>query len=320
MIDGPNKNSNACRLNDCPNSSGTPSTIPRSKHATARVPLSGDIGLYEMHRLSAVEPLESLVATLNALRPDVMVVYSSVAALLADEQLQGRLEIRPRVVAATAEICTDEMDQGIEAAWGVKPCHLYAMTEAIHFGSDCAHHRGVHVFEHLVLLEVVDEPNRPVADGVPGRKILITNLYNHTQPLIRYEVSDMITIDPQPCPCRRPFRLISRIEGRSDDILRLEGIRSDSVSVHPITFRSLLGEIERLKEYQVVYENQGLYLNLVLRGVADEKAFAHELGDRVRRKLASVGARCPAIHVHFTERIPRDPGQLGKLKLVKICN
>src|SRR5207244_2415039 len=119
--------------------------------------------------------------------------------------------------------------------WSVTPFNHYAMTEGP-VGIDCASHRGIHVFEDLCIVENVDSSNRPVPPGSRGDKILFTNLLNYTQPLIRYEVTDMLTMSGEPCPCGRPFSLISGIDGRLDDVLYLESIDGGEVPVHPNHF------------------------------------------------------------------------------------
>ena len=79
---------------------------------------------------------------------------------------------------------------------GVGRCALnqYGASEGGTFAVECESHTGLHIFEDLVLLEVVDADNRPVPPGTHGEKVLLTVLFNHTQPLIRYELSDSVRL------------------------------------------------------------------------------------------------------------------------------
>ena len=77
--------------------------------------------------------------------------------------------------------------------------------------------------------------------------MLVTNLYNHTQPLIRYEVTDQVTLIAGRCPCGSSFRRIEDPQGRLDDIFDY----ADGLSVHPHVFRSALGQQPAVIEYQV---------------------------------------------------------------------
>jgi phenylacetate-coenzyme A ligase PaaK-like adenylate-forming protein len=287
------------------------------RHATARLSQSADFGLYRMSRRTVLEPIDEIVAALNDFQPDCMTTYPSIGSLLAIEQLEGRLSISPRAITVTSEVCTEDMARKMQSAWGIKLCNWYAMCEAINLGASCPEGQGIHLFEDMALVEVVDENNRPVPDGRPGKKMLLTNLYNFTQPLIRYEVSDMLTISSEPCPCGRPFRVITSLEGRSDEILRFESPESSFVEVHPHHFRDLFGGFLRLKQYQVIQEDDGLRLRLVLRRFEDKDAFADRVRHKMTEMLESHGATCPPLVLEFVERIERDPKKMGKLQLIK---
>jgi phenylacetate-coenzyme A ligase PaaK-like adenylate-forming protein len=286
------------------------------RHATARVSQSADFGLYKVMRRTVLDPTHEIVAALNQFQPDCLTTYPSAGALLAIEQLEGRLFISPRAITVTGEVCTQDMTRKIQAAWGIKLCNWYAMCEAINLGASCPEARGIHLFEDLAIVEVVDENNHPVPDGTPGKKMLLTNLSNRTQPLIRYEVSDMLTISPEPCPCGRPFRVVTQLEGRSDEILQFEATDSGVVEIHPHHFRDLLGGFLRLKQYQVMQEGDGIRLHLVLRGHEDRDALTDKVRQKMTRMLESHGAVCPPLIIEFVEKIERDAKKMGKLRLI----
>jgi phenylacetate-CoA ligase len=287
------------------------------RHGTSRVPESIDFGLAIFQRLAVESPIKKLVGCLNTFQPEVLTSYPSIISMLALEQQEGHLKISPRVVVTTAEVCTEDMKNKIKDAWGITPFNSYAMTEMPFLGTTCSHNKGIHVFEDMTVLEVVDENNRPVPDGVLGHKILITNLFSYTQPIIRYEITDMIEMSEEPCSCGRPFRLIKSVEGRNDDILELEGIHSGSVPVHPIHFRTELGLIHELRQYQVVHKKDSLHFNLVLRGPTNRDHLAARVESILKKRLESIEVKCPPIKVHFVDELEREQNQSGKLKLIK---
>jgi phenylacetate-coenzyme A ligase PaaK-like adenylate-forming protein len=215
----------------------------RPLHMTFRMAASIDVGLYRVLRLEAATPLAEMVEALNRYQPEFLYAYGSVLGLLAAEQLDGRLRIGPTVIASSGETHTDELRDAIRAAWGTSSFELYAMTEAGILGSHCDHHSGIHLFEDQAIVEVVDEQGRPVPDGQVGHKLLVTNLVLRTQPLIRYEVSDMVAVAGERCPCGRPFRLLRAIEGRNDDILYLPAAAGGTAAVHPLALRTALAGI-----------------------------------------------------------------------------
>ena len=286
-------------------------------HYSYRATVSGDHYFAKKRRLNVTSCIEDLVDALNTFRPEVIGTYSSIASLLAIEQLEGRLNIQPKFVATVGEVRTKEMEQNIREAWGVIPFNAYGITEGGGLGCDCPSHRGIHLFEDLFIVEVVDEKNQPVPDGSPGYKLLLTNLFNFTQPLIRYEVSDMLTMSTEHCPCGRPFRLIAKVEGRSDDIIYLQSPQGQDVPVHSIHFDNAIGVLHEIKEYCVVHEADGINIIVVLREGASYEEVAGRLRANLREGLQSIGTKCPEIRVRLVDRIERDPNMMGKLKRVK---
>lgn len=288
-------------------------------HMTARMARSLDVGIHRMLRLDARAPIGGLVAALNRFRPEGLTGYSSVVALLADEQLAGDLRIRPQIVATTSEVRTPEMERRIRSAWGREPFNAYAATETGFIATDCGRHAGLHVLEDLVLVEVVDEKGREVPAGTAGARALVTNLVNRTQPLIRLELDDLLTLAPDPCPCGRPFPVLTSVDGRSDDVLPLPAREGGTVSVHPLTLRSPLTAVDGLRQYRIVHDRHGLTVEAVLRDGLGERAgreIAAEIAQRLREALAARGVEPPSIRVERVAAIERHPGS-GKAKLVE---
>jgi phenylacetate-coenzyme A ligase PaaK-like adenylate-forming protein len=305
--------------------SGTRPRLPRLRvasvsatsplHMTARFGMSIDIGLHRLLRLDARAPVDELCAAIERFRPDALIGYPSVLALLALEQLEGRLHVAPQTVSTTSEVRTPEMTERIRAAWGAEPFDVYGITEAGIFAVDCEHHAGKHLFEDLAFVEVVDEAGRPVPDGEPGARLLVTNLFNRTLPLIRYELDDLVTLAPDPCPCGRPLRLIAALEGRSDDVLHLPGAAGGTVTVHPHALRSPLARFAEIAQCRVVHDEDGVHAELVLRAGAAPDAperVAEALGDALRE----LGADGP-VDARSVDRLERAAGPAGKLKLVE---
>src|SRR5215469_9627224 len=208
-------------------------------------------------RLAASEPVETIVARLNAWQPEVLIAYASMMRILADEQLAGRLEIRPRAVFTSSEVLTQETRRRIVQAWGERLFNQYAATECGSLAAECDHHRGMHLMEDLVIVEVVDQDNRPTPPGVYGDKLLITVLGSRTQPLIRYELDDSVRLSPDPCPSGHPFALIDDIQGRVEDTPSFPGLAGGVVNVHPLVYSRIMDTLP-VSGWQVLQETDGL--------------------------------------------------------------
>jgi len=289
----------------------------RPLHMTYRMAASIDVGLYRVLRLEAATPPAAMVEALNRHQPEFLYAYGSVLGLLAAEQLEGRLQISPAAIASSGETHTDELRDAIRAAWGTSSFELYAMTEAGILGSHCERHSGIHLFEDQAIVEVVDERDRPVPDGQLGHKLLVTNLVTRTQPLIRYEVSDMVMMATEQCPCGRPFRLLAGVEGRNDDILHLPAAAGGTTAVHPLALRTALAGIPGLSQYKVVHDADGLHVGVALRPGADPAEAVHLVTTRLAAKLAAQGATHTTVQVELRDTLQDERDTAGKFKLVE---
>ena len=112
--------------------------------------------------------------------------------------------------------------------------------------------------------------------GVLGERVLLTIFNRQTEPLIRYEISNMLRFSNEKCECGRPFRCLEEIEGRQEDVLYFRA-RADSermIALHPNLFHRLL-ETAPAAGWQVLQDDQGISVNLTgLREEASRSRFA----------------------------------------------
>jgi phenylacetate-coenzyme A ligase PaaK-like adenylate-forming protein len=282
-----------------------PSHMTRQGSATLKV------GVHRFLGLPLTLPIERIVEELNRFQPEFLNCYPSVAMRLAEEQLAGRLRLSPKMMSTSSEMRTPEITERLVEAFGVHPFDLYATTEGV-WGVECERHEGIHLFEDVTLVENVDADGNPVPDGEPGAKLLVTNLYNLVQPIIRLEVSDVVAIEPEPCVCGRTLVRARAIEGRSDDVIVLPARGGGEVTVPPIHFGVVTRDRE-VREFQVIQEGANVLILVVpRRGPSDE--LESRLRDAVSRRLAELGADEPRVVVERREELPRSVG--GKLQLV----
>ena len=304
---------------------GARPSIPRRKiayvgasggaHMGRRMSASADVGLHRVLNLPATMPMARLVDELNRFQPDYLPGFPSMVAALAEEQLAGRLRISPRIVGTSSELRTAEMTAAIKTAWGIDPFDLYGVTESGMLAGECERHRGMHLFEDLAVVEVVDADCRPVPDGEVGDQILVTSLDNHTQPTIRLAVSDRVALDPEPCPCGRQLRLLRAVEGRSDDIIHLPSPNGRTIAVHPMQFAPV-AQAREVREFQIVQDGPALNVHVVLHPGADASALEQRVGEQLARELRDRGLAEPDIRLRPCDALERDPSKMGKLKLV----
>jgi phenylacetate-coenzyme A ligase PaaK-like adenylate-forming protein len=209
-------------------------------------------------------------------------------------------------------VLTEDEAARIEAAW-TKPVEGYFSTEVSVIAAGSPEHVGMHVCEEAIV-EVVDEHNRPVPPGTVGSKVLLTNLVNRTQPLIRYELADAVELALGADPSGRPYDRIIRIDGRSDDVLRLPAAGGGTITVHPYRIRTPFVQLLDVLQYQVVQRGDGLVVRVVPR-VGRELGLAERVRGAMCAALADAGAEA-RIRVELVDRIERDSGHAAKVKLV----
>ena len=240
----------------------------------------------EAPRLSVATPLGEATSALDAYEPEALIGYPSILAMLADEQLGARLQIAPRLVGGGGEVLTEEMRQRIEAAWGVTPFEVYATTEVPLIAISGSDRLGLRTSDDLVIVEVVDADGHAVPPGVPGDLLLVTSLVNRAQPLIRYAISDVVTLAADDDPAGMPFQRIAGIEGRTDDIISLPGRDGHVVTVHPQRLRAPFVILAAVRQYQVFHDERGLEVRIVLQADAPR--------DTVERVRLDLGAAIEA--------------------------
>lgn len=268
--------------------------------------------LYTLLPLHINSPIAEIVTRIQDFQPDSISGYSSGAYILAKEQLAGRLSISPKKIVCSADPLTPRIRETIRAAFGVDPIAFYAASESIAMGADCAGHDGFHLFDDWHIFELVDEDRKAVPAGKPGRLIL-TNLYNYTQPLIRYEMNDEIVLDDQPCACSWCSPTIRRMGGRSENFLWFERADGRQDFIHPLVMVEFM--VPGLRKLQVV---QGERNQLTLRAVVDgdpqdARAAIH---GRMREILADKYLHdTVGFDIELVDKIENDP-RTGKYRLI----
>lgn len=195
-------------------------------------------------------PVHEIVAGLNRFQPAVLASYASMAALLATEQEAGRLDLDPVVVVLSAEGVPLREQRRIATAFGATVRDSYAATECPFLSYRCAE-GWLHVNNDWVIAEPVDADRRPVAPGTQSHTVLLTNLANRIQPILRYDLGDRVIEREDPCPCGSPLQAI-RVQGRTADTLMLPTGNGAHVPLPPLLLAVLPERVAGLEAVQVL--------------------------------------------------------------------
>ena len=284
---------------------------PTSHHMTHRVGANMSSPWTQLLYLSALAPIEHTVGRLNEWQPEVLGSYASKVGQLAQEQMAHHLGIQPRWVFTSGELLTPDISQLIEQAWGVLPFNDYAATETAVVAAECKQHNGLHAYEDLLIIENVDDQNCLVPPGVYGAKLLVTVLFNRTQPLIRYELNDNVIMSEESCACGRPFARIVSIQGRQEETLYMPSLDGSLIPIHPLVFDRVM-DLNEIGSWQIIQRNDGLHV--LVTGLSSKTAQS-QLEQSLRQALEAEGATSPCIFIERVEALKRTPS--GKLALIK---
>ena len=250
-------------------------------------------------------PPKDLVRELNEAQPSHLIGYSSTIELLAGEALAGRLSIEPEHVATNSEPLMPEARVAVREAWGVDVNNMWGSVEVGVLGVECDAYAGMHLSEDMAICEIVDENNQPTTDPDRINKLLVTSLFFRSIPMIRYELTDIAIPKDGLCSCGTVFPLISEIRGRSDDAFKYAG----DVLIHPIVFRTPLGQNPGVEQYQVRQTERGADIGVIARERFDVERLRADVADA----LQSRGLDNPDITIRLVETLEHHK-ETGKMK------
>lgn len=268
---------------------------------------------------SLLDPVEEIVAKLNESSCNQLYSYPTMLEILAREQLSGRLNLKfnqPRATIVSAgEPLTESTKRLVQQAWGMKIQDTYGSSECFLMARSCGQYERMHVMSDLCYLEIVDDQGKPVPDGQIGNKVLLTNLFNLTQPFIRYKIEDVTGYSTEQCRCGQPFPTLLSVEGRTDDIFYIDRPGGGYDTVHPYLFIGPLVELSEVREYQLVQTHRNevtLFYVPVNPAKNIENRVREVLANGMRKAGLSERVR---IELSCVESIPRDQ-RSGKLRQI----
>lgn len=268
---------------------------------------------YAFRVFSVQQPLEDLVSALNAFDPAMLTGYPSALKLLAEEQVAGRLNLRPVLLECAGESLSLNAAAQMEAAFCCPVRNLYSASEFIPIAFSCDHN-WLHVNSDWVILEPVDESFRPTPPGFPSHTVLLTNLANRTQPLVRYDLGDSVVMRPGQCPCASPLPAI-RVAGRHDDVLHLRSAEGAVVKILPLAIGTVVEETPGVRRSQLIQTGPStIHLRLeMLSGADSDKTWGNAIA-RVKTYLSQ--QHLANIELVGTGAPPEQSARSGKFRQV----
>jgi phenylacetate-coenzyme A ligase PaaK-like adenylate-forming protein len=226
---------------------------------------------------------DDMIERLAEFRPTHLTAYASMLHEIAREIEAGRLSLKPELeqVVNISERLMPQAREHYKQVFGAPVLDNYSMGECLFLTNGCPTSGGMHVNADWAILEVVDEKNQPVPAGKKGAKVLVTNLANYVQPIIRYEIGDIVTMATNPCECGSKMPLIDHVQGRDSEVFYVQtdkGLRP----LQPTIIELALGRMLDLREYQLIQE-QDTRVRILIEPLPGTK-FDGDRADRIMRE------------------------------------
>ena len=198
------------------------------------------------------ENLENYIKTINSYKPDLIRGYANSLYQLSKYIEKNNISVhQPKIIQSAAENLTDDMRSLIERSFGIKVFDFYGSREVSHLAGECK--CGLMHILPTNYIEILDQNNEPVSEGEEGR-VIVTNLFNYSMPLVRYEIGDMAVLGPEKCECGNILPTIKKVTGRITDYF----VCKNGTTISPEFFIMLIGvycNSDFINQFQVLQKN-----------------------------------------------------------------
>jgi phenylacetate-CoA ligase len=253
--------------------------------------------------------------------PNVICCTPSFALYLAEVGQEMGVHFKDtklRVGFFGAEPWSEAMRTEIEGRLHLDALDIYGLSEIIGpgVGVECLEaKRGLHLFEDHFLPEIIDPSTLKRLPAGDTGELVITTLTKEAFPLLRYRTRDVTSLTYNPCKCGRTLARMSRIQGRSDDMLIIRG-----VNVFPSQIESVLVDVPGVApHYQLIVEREGHLDTLEVRVEVDEAVFSDEvkelqtLAQRIERQIKDYLTVSVKVKLVEPRSIPRSEGKAQRV-------
>jgi putative adenylate-forming enzyme len=269
----------------------------------------------QLHYISLLKPRKEFIDELQELNPNIISAPPSMLKIIANEVLKGTLSIEPKRIISYAEVLSSDVKHEIEKVFGIPVFQIYQSSEGP-IGMPCKH-GNLHINEDLMYVQTLNQDDTPTEVGKPCHKLLVTDLNKRSQPIIRFELNDMITISPNECECGSSFRVITQIHGRADDLfLGKNEITGGEEFIFPDYIRrAIIQSSEEINEYQAIQKSHTeILVRVITMSGEQENLIVEKITQNIQNVFKSYHCELPSIHILFEKPLKNPRSQ----KLIRI--
>jgi putative adenylate-forming enzyme len=260
---------------------------------------------HKLTYISQLNTIDEIRTQLGKLQPNVLSAPPSMLRIIAKEVEKGTLSIRPKQLVSYAEVLYPDVKKYLEQVFGCMVHQIYKCTEGP-IAVTCKY-GSLHINEDLVALQTLNIDGSPAPPGQPCHRLIITDLHKKSQPIIRYELNDIITISPDKCRCGSAFRVIGNIQGRTDDVFWAKTVKTgDWQYIFPdYISRAIITASEDIDEYQVVQSAPDkILVRLQLKEFASKNQFnSRTVVNNILDVFTGYACKLPEVKIAFEKPV-----------------
>ena len=231
-------------------------------------------GLLKVERISVFNPAKDILRMLERSRPDAVYTFPSIITCLLHGLKASDFKIDPKLIFSQGESLNQKCRELVRSTFGIEINDTYGSVEFNRLAFECNEHSGLHMITDCAVIEFLEDGEN-VSSGEEG-EIVVTGLYNHAMPLIRYEIEDVGIPTSEKCACGRSWPLIKSIEGRTDDFLVLPSDRIISPRLI-----NVIEYIDGIKKYQIIQEEKDKFVVKLVKA----KSFTENTINEVEKQI-----------------------------------
>jgi phenylacetate-CoA ligase len=259
--------------------------------------------------------LQDLGTTVISCTPSYAIILNETAVEMGIDLKKTAL----RLGILGAEPWSENMRTDIENKLGITALGIYGLTEIVGPGvaMECTHKTGMHIWEDNFLVEIIDPASSAQLPYGHEGELVITTINKEAQPVLRFRTKDLTSLNVKKCACGRTMVRMSRITGRSDDMIRVRG-----VSVFPSQIESVLLTVEGIEpQYLIIVDRQNAFSSEdlevwveVSEGIfSDEMTKMSALQTRLQHELDSVLGIKARIKLVEPKKLARTEGKAKRV-------
>lgn len=293
---------------------------------------TGGFGLHQgIERVgAAVLPASSgntarQLVLLQDMQPDYLICTPSYALHLADGIQSGAIDrksLNLKGMFLGSEPWTENMRRRMEEGLGVYVENNYGLSEVQGPGvaGECAFRNGMHIAEDHFIVECINpETLEPVAEGEEG-ELVFTTLNKEAFPLLRYRTRDISSLHSEPCPCGRTSVRMSRVTGRTDDMLIIRG-----VNVYPSQIETALLSIPEASPHYMIevsrpntLDEVTVHVELKPGSMLDSISEMNSIRDHIIAQIAGITGLHMRVFLEQPNTLERFEGKSRRVKDLRI--